>query len=105
MLTWRYLSSMKIPGWYKEVGNEFTCTGHCYAYMCEQRHMSGPRILSQVRPNKLFPQNKSRPEMALKERKTHQNKYFLAHIQTPVKHFDLVSQYPGDVTWTTCISF
>ena len=38
--------------------------------------------------------------MAQKERKKDLEKYFLAHIQTPVNFFDLVSLCPGDLKWT-----
>jgi hypothetical protein len=64
--------------------------------------------LSQVRPNKLFPQKNARPEVAQKERKKAPKKYFLAHIQTLVKCFDLVSlpACPGEaIRWATYVSF
>ena len=49
-------------------------------------------------------QKNARTEMAQKERKKAFKNIFLAHIQIPVKCFDLVSLYPGGIFWTTDIT-
>ena len=71
------------------------------------RTQSGPQIKGgALLCKKRTPDKKknARTEMAQKGRKKAFKNIFLAHIQIPVKCFDLVSLYPGGIFWTTDIT-